>query len=215
MKAIIFGASGMVGTEVLHHVLEDDRFEKVFTVGRSVLDIESPKLRQVVHKDYMNYSELEEYLAEADICFYCLGVYQSQVQKQEFWKITVDYLEALINELVKINNTIIFCLFSAQGASPDEKSIFLFGNAKGRAEKRLTDSNIESKYIFRPGFINPGRKSAMAGFALKIYQFLYKIFPVTGIDASDLAKFMIHISINGGSKAVYGNRDMRKLLTKN
>jgi len=84
--------------------------------------------------------------------------------------ITVNYLDYLLSSLEKVNPGITFCLFSAQGESPGEKSIFHFGNAKGRAEKRLTKSALKKKYIFRPDFINPGRKSAFSGAALIVYQ---------------------------------------------
>jgi len=211
MKVLVFGASGMVGTEVLHQILDDKRIEKVISINRSHLDIESPKLQQIINDDFMNYQELEGYLIEPDVCFYCLGVYQNKVSKQDFWQVTVNYLCALISTLEKVNPKITFCLFSAQGASPDEKSIFRFGNAKGRAENSLTKSTIRKKYIFRPGFINPGRKSAFSGFALKFYQFLYKIFPSLGINAIELARVMVHVGITGQEKVIFENSDLREI----
>lgn len=212
MKALILGASGMVGTEVIHQILQDEKFDKVYSICRSVSPLISSKLEQIVHKNYEDYSELSEVFSEADICFYCVGVYQGQVTKQEFWTITVNYLDSLISELVETNKEITLCLFSAQGASPDEKSVFLFGNAKGRAEKRLTDSKIKYKFIFRPGFINPGRISAMSGITLKLYQLLYRVLPAIGIDAVDLARLMISVGTKGSSKIVFSNADMRKLI---
>jgi uncharacterized protein YbjT (DUF2867 family) len=212
MNAIIFGPSGMVGSELLTLVLDDERFEEVVAVSRSPLAVESPKLRQVIHTDYEDYSAVRDYLKNADICFYCLGVYQGQVDKKMFWKITVDFLKSLLDELSKTNNSLTFCLFSAQGASPDERSLFRFGNAKGRAERLLTDSTIGKSYIFRPGFINPGRISAMSGISLRTLKFLYRFFPSTGIDSSDLAKTMIEVGISGGNQVVYENKEMRDLL---
>ena len=67
MKVLVFGACGMVGAEVLHQTLADERFEKVFSVGRWVVDEKSPKLQQIVHDDFMNYHDLKEYLVESDI----------------------------------------------------------------------------------------------------------------------------------------------------
>lgn len=211
MKVLIFGASGMVGTEALHQTLDDERIEKVISIGRSQVDVASPKLKQIVHDDFLNYQEVKDSLAESDVCFYCLGVYQNQVSKPDFWKITVDYLSALLSDLEKVNPSITFCLFSAQGASPNERSLFRFGNAKGRAEKDLTNSAILKKYIFRPGFINPGRKAAFSGISLTAYQFVYKIFPSLGIDAIDLAKVMIHVGINGRKNVIAENSDLRKI----
>jgi len=214
MKVLVFGASGMVGNEVLYQVLEDKRVEKVISIGRSLVDLESPKLQQIAHDDFMNYHDLEDHFATSDLCFYCLGVYQNQVSKQDFWKITVDYLNALISTLERVNTEITFCLFSAQGASPSEKSLFRFGNAKGRAENILTKSAIAKKYIFRPGFINPGRKTAFSGIALILFQFIYKIFPSLGVDAIDLAKVMIHEGMAGREKVMFENRDLREISHK-
>ncbi len=211
MKVLVFGASGMVGTEVLHQILNDKSIEKVISISRSHIDVESPILEQVIHGDFMNYQDLKCYLVESDVCFYCLGVYQNKVSKQDFWQVTVDYLCALIGTLEKVNPKIIFCLFSAQGASPNEKSVFRFGNAKGRAENCLTKSIFRKKYIFRPGFINPGRKLAFSGFALMCYRFLYKIFPFLGVDAINLAKVMIYVSKTGQEKVIYENYDIRKI----
>jgi uncharacterized protein YbjT (DUF2867 family) len=65
--------------------------------------------------------------------------------------------------LEKVNKELTFCLFSAQGADQTEKSPFRFAKAKGRAEKILLESGVRQKYIFRPGYIKPGRISAQAG----------------------------------------------------
>lgn len=109
---------------------------------------------------------------------------------------------------------ITFCLFSAQGANQRERSPFLFGKAKGRAEKRLSNSAIKTKYIFRPAFINPGRKSATSGLGLWAFKAFYMLFPFIGIDAVDLAKTMIHVGLNGCDVKVLENRDIRNMAKR-
>lgn len=169
MKVVIFGATGMVGSEVLHECFVCDQFHQVITVGRHVSGLGHAKLTEIEHKDFHNYSSLESELSDPDICFYCLGVYQGQVSKELFWEITVDYLTALIHTLEQVNREITFCLFSAQGADPSERSMMRFAKAKGRAEKRLLESQIEKAYIFRPGFIMPGRKRPKLTFSIPWY----------------------------------------------
>jgi len=71
---------------------------------------------------------------------------------------------------------------------------------------------LKEKYIFRPSLINPGRKSAFSGIALTLYQFIYKMFPVSGIDAFDLAKVMTHTGVAGSSKNVLENKDLKKII---
>ena len=165
IDVLIFGATGMVGTEVLHQCLGRDQIDRVVTIGRHATGIVHPKLVEIEHQNFLDFALLEAELSDADICIYCLGVYQNQVPADTFWEITVDYLSALIDVLESVNRNLTFCLFSAQGADPTEKSPFRFAKAKGRAEKILLDSAIHRKYIFRPGYIKPGRKSATAGWS--------------------------------------------------
>jgi nucleoside-diphosphate-sugar epimerase len=208
MKAAIFGATGMVGTEVLHQCLSSDQIDNVLAIGRQTTGLVHPKLRDVEHKNFLEFSSLESEFSCIDIIFYCLGVYQNQVEADKFWEITVDYLAALISTLERVNRDQTFCLFSAQGADPSEKSLFRFANAKGRAEKILSNSSILKKYAFRPGYINPGRKNAQTGWSGSIAQLIYKLIPWIGIDAVDIAKVMIKVGLNGDSKSLLSNREM-------
>jgi nucleoside-diphosphate-sugar epimerase len=211
MKASIFGATGMVGTEVLHQCLKSDQINNVLTIGRHTTGLAHPKLRDIEHPNFLDFSSLEAELAQVDICFYCLGVYQNQVEADKFWEITVDYLAALIDSFERVNHDLTFCLFSAQGADVSEKSPLRFAKAKGRAERILSDSSILQKYTFRPGFINPGRKNAQTGWSGKIAQLIYKLIPCIGIDATDIAKVMIKVGLKGNSKSLFSNREMRGL----
>jgi len=201
----------MVGVEVLHQLLSNEKTEQVVSIGRSASGIKHPKLREIKHQNFLNFSSLEKNFSESNVCFYCLGVYQTRVPKDRFWEITVDYLRALIRTLERVNKKITFCLFSAQGADQSERTPLLFGKAKGRAEKKLLESGVKKVYIFRPGFINPGRKSAMKGLSLWAIKPFYKIFPFIGIDAFDLAKVMIYVGVNGSEINVFENKSLRKL----
>ena len=211
MDVVIFGATGMVGTEVLHQCLRSDQIKKILTIGRHTTGVDHPKLREIEHPDFLDFSLRESELSQADICFYCLGVYQNQVSADSFWKITVDYLAALIGTVERVNVDLTFCLFSAQGADPSEKSPFRFAKAKGRAERFLLDSRILRKYVFRPGFVSPGRKTTQAGWSAWVAKQVYKVIPSIGIDAALLAKVMINVGLNGNSRPVLSNREMRNL----
>jgi uncharacterized protein YbjT (DUF2867 family) len=79
MDALIFGATGMVGTEVLHQCLDSDQIDKVVTIGRHATGVVHPELVEIEHQNFLDFSSMETELTQADICFYCLGVYQNQV----------------------------------------------------------------------------------------------------------------------------------------
>jgi nucleoside-diphosphate-sugar epimerase len=211
MKALIFGATGMVGSEVLHLCLENEKFERVVTVGRRLTGISHSKLEEIEHDNFLDFSSLKETFSEVDVCFYCLGVYQAKVNKEKFWEITVDYLNALLDTMERVEKEITFCLFSAQGADPSEKSPIRFAKAKGRADKRLIDSSLKSKYIFRPGFIAPGRRGPKPMISSIIFKQIYKLLPFIGIDAPDLAKVMLHVALNGNENIIFENGQMRTI----
>jgi uncharacterized protein YbjT (DUF2867 family) len=75
MKVILFGATGMVGQGVLRECLLDSGIESVLAVGRSPLRAPpQPKLREILQKDFTDYSDIEPQLTGYDACFFCLGV---------------------------------------------------------------------------------------------------------------------------------------------
>lgn len=210
MKVLILGASGMVGSEVLKFCIENEEISRIITIERRVNSIKHPKLQCILHKDFLDFSHLRETFKGIDICYYCLGVYQNKVSKKEFWEITVDYFSALLKEIKSVNKSVVFCLFSAQGASLKERSLFRFGNAKGRAEALLLRSELKKKYIFRPGYINPNSKENKTCVS-RIFQGIYKLFPFIGIDVCDLAKVMVVLSLKGHNKCILENSEIRRL----
>ena len=73
MNVVIFGATGMVGKGVLLECLDDARVERVLLVSRHPIDISHPKLREVLHQDYFDFSGIQSRFVDLDACFFCLG----------------------------------------------------------------------------------------------------------------------------------------------
>lgn len=62
IKAVIFGATGMVGEGVPHETLKHANVESVLVIGRRSCNITHPKLKELLHKDFFDYSKIEERL---------------------------------------------------------------------------------------------------------------------------------------------------------
>lgn len=212
LRVCLLGATGMVGSEVLSQCLDDERIASILLIGRRSAGIQSNKITEIEQDDFLDFSTLETVLSDVDVCVYCLGVYQAQVSKQQFWEITVDYLQALIRALEAANCDVRFCLFSAQGASTSERNVIRFARAKGRAENLLLASKLSRNFIFRPGFIMPGPNKKSPSLAERLFRPLYRLLPVLGIDAPDLATVMLNVGINGADKTVFENRDLRAFV---
>jgi uncharacterized protein YbjT (DUF2867 family) len=74
MKVLLFGATGMVGQGVLRECLLDPDVESVLAVGRGATGEQHPKLREILHEDFTDFSAIEEQLAGYDACLFCLGI---------------------------------------------------------------------------------------------------------------------------------------------
>ena len=202
----------MVGSEVLDICLHSHEIESVISIGRRKTGLDHPKLVEIEHDDFLDFSSIENSLHGLDTCLYCLGVYQAQVSKEKFWEITVDYLDALIGSLERTNPEIRFCLFSAQGASSSERSFMRFAKAKGRAENLLLGSQLAEKFILRPGYINPGPKHLNTTFSAKAFKPIYRLFPAIGVDAEVLAKAIVDVGEQGHERTILENRDLRTFI---
>lgn len=211
MNVLIFGATGMVGIETLHACLEDDRVDRVVCVVRQSTGVSHPKLSEITHTDFSDYSALTDTITDADLCIHCIGVYQGMLPEDEFLRITCDYFAALVQRIEQIKPALTFCLFSAQGADPTGTSRVLFARAKGRAERTLTESSIQDSYIFRPGYINPGRRQAKSRIPVWLARPVFRLIPLIGVEATDLAQLMVRVGIEGHEQHLFENRDIRRL----
>jgi uncharacterized protein YbjT (DUF2867 family) len=216
-KVLITGATGMVGRCVLNSLLNNNEVGNILSTGRSKTGISHDKLNEIIHDDFMNYDALKEELKDIDACFYCLSVYQSQVNKEEYQRITCDYLQAFVNVLQETNPNAIFVLHGAAGADPTEKSRILFARAKGKAENIVNNALFSKKYIFRPGHIQPSGNRKPPGkfyrFSLPLIGLLFKIIPAIGVTDKNLGSVMAAVGLNRNlSSQVFENKDIRKLI---
>jgi uncharacterized protein YbjT (DUF2867 family) len=209
LRATLFGGSGMVGIEVLHAALEEPRIAGLAAVGRRPLGVVHRKLTEVGHLDFADCRPLAGLLEQTDLLFHCIGVYQGMVSEAEFYRVTCDYLRALVEEVVRVRPGLRFCLFSAQGANPSSR--VLFARAKGLAERILFDSGLDA-FAFRPGYIDPGRRRARSRIPVWFARPFYRLFPALGIDAVDLARVMVAVGVGGAERKVFENKDLRRAV---
>lgn len=216
-NVIITGSSGMIGSLILENCLQRADVGQVTTISRKLSGIQHPKLKEVLHDDYLDYSLMMDKLSNQQVCFFCIGVYTGQVAPEEFRKITVDYTTAFAKALRQQNEKTTFCFLSGQGADQKEKSRIMFARDKGAAENRLLQLHFERTHIFRPGYIYPVQKRKEPNFLYRLMRLLYKpliskIYPNGSVSSKQLADVMVEIGMNGGSKIVYENRDIRNIL---
>lgn len=214
MKVILFGATGMVGHCVLIECLKSSIIDKILIVGRRSCGIESDKIKEIIHKDFLNYSEIENQFQGYDACFYCLGVSSVGMSKDKYYDITVNFTIAIAEALAKLNPAISFGFISGAGTDETEKSRTNWARVKGRAENVLRDYPFRSLSLFRPAFIKAekGYKSPhkmYKYFAWLLYPILTAVWPKYVITSQELGSSMIN-SVNQTEKVkIYENKEMK------
>ncbi len=213
-NVIITGSNGMIGWLVLQACLSREDVRKVTSITRKPLGIHHPKLVEIIHDDFLDYSAIEQSFHDQQVCFYCIGVYTGQVPAAAFKKITVDYTRAFAEMLFSKNPQLDFCFLSGQGADSSEKSRILFAREKGIAENILLGIGFRRVYIFRPGYIYPVTPRKEPNFGYTIMRWMYKpvsvIYPNIGVSSEKLAHKIVHTGLEGGNKTIYENRDIRE-----
>ena len=214
MKTVIItGATGMVGGIVLQECLNSEVIGKVVSISRRSTGIQHPKLEEVIHSDFMNYSGLEAHFKNIDAAYFCIGVYTGQFPDDKFKEITVDYVHVFGDVLHKNSPKSTFCLLSGAGADPKEKSRMSFAKYKGMAENYLIQKGFGQLYILRPAYIYPVTPRKEPNFTYKLSRSLYpllkSIYPAGVITSEQLAKSMFKVGIQGASQTILENQDIK------
>jgi len=215
-RVFITGATGMVGGCALRICLDNSDVSHVTVIGRRKTGLMHEKLSEIIHSNFLDYSDIKKELRNHDMVLYCLGVYTGTVDDDEFRKITADYTHAFAQVFFETNPDSTFCFLSGQGADQTEKSRIAFARFKGSAEKSILNLNFKHTCIFRPGYIFPVTPRKEPNLAYKIIRFLYpffkRIYPNIGISSENLAKAMVQAGLYGtGSypNPIMENQDIR------
>ncbi len=147
--ALLIGASGLIGSELLTLLLESDIYKHVTIFVRRELPIKHRKLQQIV----IDFDDLESYEAyfRVDDVFSCLGTTMKKAKtKQQFIKVDYEYTMRAA-ALAEKCNAKSFLTVSALGANP--QSLFFYNRVKGETEEALQRLAIKSLHIFRPSLL--------------------------------------------------------------
>jgi uncharacterized protein YbjT (DUF2867 family) len=216
MKLLVTGSTGMAGSEVIRQALADDSITNIYALARKPLEIVHPKLQTILHTDFLNYSELENYFVESDACIWCLDISQLQATKEQLEITTVDYTVAGAKAMLAANPNIHFIFLSGNGADRHEKSRIPFARLKGKAENELLKLNIKHLAIARPDAIWPKLKHTTAPLAYKLafpfYPLVELLAPSKIIKSDVLAKALIHLAKYKLDKDTFENMELRKMM---
>lgn len=219
MRVIIFGASGMVGQGVLLECLDDDGVSAVTVVGRSPCGRAHPKLRELIHGDFFDYSLIESDLAGHDACFFCLGVSAVGSSEAAYARLTYDLTVAAAEALLRASRELVFCYVSGAGTDSSERGRTMWARIKGRTENRLLKMPFRAAFMFRPGYIQPLRGvrsktnlyQALYTVAVPLYPVWKRLFPNAVTTTEKVGRAMIRVARDGFSKPVLETSDINAI----
>ena len=193
-KAIVYGASGLVGSFILDLLLQNNSYDCIYAVTRRKLSIVHPKLINIV-------GELDEIenLTQGiliDEVYISLGTTKKKTPDlKKYYKIDHDY-PVLAAQAAKNNGAKSVLLVSSVGANAKASSFYL--KTKGETERDIISIQFDHTLIFKPSLIMGKRNESrfLEDMSKKIGHLINpllsgKLSKFKGIEAKAIATSMI------------------------
>jgi len=216
-KAILFGASGFIGSCLLQDLLENKDYEQVCVVVRKTLGINHPKLKELIG-DYHTLQLLKDKI-EADEIFITLGTTRAKTpDRDEYYQVDHDYPVAAAKIARETGAKSVF-IVTVVGANAN--SGIFYTKTKGETERDIISLDFEHTCIFRPSMIMGNRQEnrRFEKILIKVWAFVNPLLigkslkKYRGITGQDIATAMMNAAKNQKEKVkIFHWQEMTGLL---
>lgn len=197
-KALIAGASGLVGGHCLERLLAEDGYAGVVSLGRRTLSRGHPKLEERV-VDFRRLAEVEDLPAVDDV-FCCLGTTIRQAGSREaFREVDFTYVLELARRSLAAGAR-QFLVVTSMGAETGSR--IFYSRVKGEVERALRQLPFEALQIFRPSLLlgqraesRPGEKLAGAAMSATSWLLLGPLRRYRPIAGQTVARAMLRVAL--------------------
>lgn len=155
-KAIIAGATGLIGGELLILLLESSDYQEVISISRREMPVQHKKLVQLI----INFDELEKYAdtLKGDVIFCCLGSTRKKTPDLSVYRMIDHTYPLQLGEIAKANHIKQYHLVSAIGANANSSNFYT--KMKGETEADLAHLNLPCLNIYQPSILTGDRKES-------------------------------------------------------
>jgi uncharacterized protein YbjT (DUF2867 family) len=210
MKVIITGTTGMIGRGVLLECLDHQDVSEVLCISRSQTGEKHPKLKELIHADFSDFSSVKAQLSGYDACYHCMGVSSAGMSEEKYTPLTYTFTLALAQALFEINPAMTFIYVSGVGTDSTEKGRIMWARVKGKTENDVLKLGFKQAFMFRPGGIIPKRgvapRAKATRNALKLLGWILPIMkffsPDSVLDTTSIGLAMIHLTQKGSEKSI-------------
>lgn len=195
--ANIIGSTGLVGKQIVHLLLDDDRYDTVRVFQRRSLGIDSNRLDEhIVDFDSINDWK---HLVQGDELYSALGTtIKTAGSKERQYEIDYHY-QYQVAEAASENGIGTYLLVSSAGASSKSPNFYL--GMKGALDEAVNQLSFQRTYIFQPSLLAGEREKNRLGekISYAILQplsgipFIKKYRPIMGYE---VALAMINVANN-------------------
>ena len=172
--ALLFGASGLVGSHLLNQLISNNNYSKIKLFVRSSINISDPKI-EIIQTDFNNLENHREDI-KGDDCFFCIGTTKkNSPDKNEYQRIELN-IPKQVAQIAKSNNIKSYFFVSSGYANSKSSGDYL--KYKGLVEEEILSLGFSKTGILRPSFILGNRKEFRLGekIGIIIFKLLNPLF---------------------------------------
>jgi len=218
MHLILAGATGLVGSAVLHEMIGRESISQISVLSRRQVPMAEghEKVHVIIHKDFKQYpDDVMEKLRGAEGVVWALGVSANDVSKDVYEEITCSYSDAAAKAFASLADPFKFVYVSGEGATTTPMMLTpFFGKVKGRAEASLLSLSQESPYTsLRPFSVRPAGVDSSAqpeiwpfipsqeGLAKKlVLPIMRNVYSSMHSPTNALAKVLVDLAMSNGEE---------------
>jgi len=172
-KAIVIGATGMVGTQLIKQLIENETYSEIVSLVRRSSGITHPKLKEQI----INFDEPENWsnVVTGDVLFSTLGTTLAQAKNKEA-QFEVDFTyQFTVAKIAAKNGVSNYVLISSAGSNSN--SIVFYTSMKGKLEDAVKRLPFNVISIIRPGQLAGDRteKRTSEKIGLSVMHFINKL----------------------------------------
>jgi len=144
--AVVFGATGLIGRELVSQLIDNEEYHKVLIFNRRSQNYENSKIEELIIGE--QYFESISGNVIADELYCCIGTTMKKAgSKAAFQK--VDYeIPVWLAKTAEKNGINKLLIVSSVGANPKSKNFYL--STKGKMEQEVLKYNIPEIYFYSP-----------------------------------------------------------------